>query len=527
MISKKILFLIIIHCNIIHGMAQLVQLGVQLVAVSAQQAAAVKMQTEGYKQELINTQKAITDLVEREKTKTNNLIKISNIKNELVKNIEINKNESQLIIDALYKIIYTSYKNFINLSKKFKEKYNKFLVQQTSSSNILFKVGLTAIQEVLYQYIFFLKEYNYQLQNVSQKIEFNGQFNSVYVEMPENEKFIDPAISNNELIKNLDSFLSNTDEKGDTLLRSRDLLSNNNVILFNTISNKILDTINNLENNESNKDIDNMNQVFYDLGDQLSIFKDKLFIALNEFSLSQSEAKSILYKTIALLDINYNKIKNIILYIDNSIESKNYTINDFVKELYKNVLNNKKVIKNSKEIYLNSLSKNNNGLKDLVKLFNDFLVFMKTNIEKINFSMLNEFLNRAKSVIASYQNSILIKNKEIESGVLFLSYLDNFLIELKDNATKFQSNLKDKSTTKDDIKFNIHPDSNIFDQIYSKNKNHKKKHESNSLKPPKLDSNKYDVSLSKNNHTDKSGKAHQKKSSKNKLGNHHNKKGVK
>jgi hypothetical protein len=475
-------------------MSEVLQFGVQLFASSFAKAAEVKMRTEGYKQEVINTQKAITQLLEKEKAKIKNLAIISEIKNDLIKQIEINNNENQLVVDALYKVINTIYKQFIALSREFKEKYNKLPLEQKERSRPLLQIGLFSIKEVLYGYLSFLKQYNYQLQNVSQKIQSKGQFNSIYVDMPEDKKFIDPLFDADDLIANFDVLLVSIDEQSDTLIRSRDLLVNNNIIFFNNISSEILTIINNASNRESSKDVNNLDEVFYDLSDSLSSFKDRLFRALVDFADSRSEAKSTLYKLKALLDINHNKIQNIIKYMNNAIEDKSYTINSFIKDLYNNLLENKNTIVKSKDSYFESLSKTNIGFNKLADSLKNFYLFMEKNIQNLDDAVLNEFLNRAKSVITNYKNGVLVKNKEIEDAILFLSYLDGFSINLKADIKKFQSGIQSKSSQNNKVQFNISPENNIYDKKYSKNKQggHQNKANVNEL-------HKSDKSISKRN----------------------------
>lgn len=484
MIYKKFLFFLIYYFifnyNIIFAMSEVLQLGVQLFSSAVGKAAEVRMRTEGYKEELINTQKAITKLIEKEKAKIKNLAIISEIKNDLIKQIEINNNENQLVIDSLYKLINTVYKNFIALSREFKEKYNKLAPGEKERSKVLLQIGLFSIKEALYGYLSFLKQYNYQLQNVSQKIQSKGQFNSLYVQMPEDKKFIDPVFDSDDLIANFDLLLAGVDGQSDTLLRSRDLLVNNNLVFFNSISGEILTIINNAAQRESSKDVNNLEEVFYDLSESLSNFKDKLFRALVDFADSRSEAKSILYKLKALLDINYNKIKNIINYMNNTIEDKNYTLNNFIKDLYNNLLENKKIIVASKDSYFESVSKTNIGFNKLAEVLRNFYLFMEKNTQNLGYVLLNEFLNRAKSVIANYKNAVLVKNKEIEDAILFLSYLDSFSINLKANIAKFQLGLENKLSQQKILQFNISPENNIFDKKYSKKKRIVNQHKGNS-----------------------------------------------
>lgn len=476
MLYKKLLFIFFYGNNIIFGMAQVAQLGVEVFAASMQKMAAVKMQTEGYKQELINTQKAITDIVEKEKAKTNNLILISSIKDYLIQQIELNKNENGLIVDSLIKIVYTSYKNFFGIIKQLKNKYNQLTIKDKNNS-MLIKVAILIIYRTFNEYISLLKQYNYQLQNVSQKIQTNNQFNSVYVDVSENVQFVDPLVDVDNSIKNLDSFLFDIDNQSDVLIRSRDLLSNNNLVLFSDISSRILDTINRAENNESNKDVNDSSQVFYNLADQLGMFKEKLLEALSQFQNSQSEASSYLYKTIALLDINYNKIKKVILYLNNSIENTSYTVNDFIKDLYRDLLDFKQVVKKSKNKYLHTLEKNNIGFVDLVNKLKDFMSFLINNSQKLNYASLSQFLNSANSGIFTYHNEVRIKNKMINDQLIYFGYIDNYLVDLKEGIAAFQINIQNKSVNKDEniVEFNIQPNVTIFDKIYSHAKHDIKK----------------------------------------------------
>jgi len=483
MVYKKFLLILIYYFifnyNIIFAMSEVLQFGVQLFTSAVEKAAEVKMRTEGYKEELINTQKAITKLIEKEQVKTKNLAIISEIKNDLIKQIEINNNENQLVVDSLYKIINTVYKNFISLSREFKEKYNKLSVAEKDRSKFLLQVGLFSIKEALYGYLSFLKEHNYQLQNVSQKIQSKGNLNSLYVQMPEDKKFIDPVFDSDDVIANFDLLFSAIDRESDTLMRSRDLLVNNNLVFFNNISSEILTIINNTANKEAIKDINNLKDVFYDLSGSLNIFKDRLFKALVDFADSRSEAKSTLYKLKALLDINHDKIKNIIKYMNNIIQDKNYILNDFIKDLYSNLLDNKKIIVERKDNYFESLSKANTGINKLADLLKNFYLFMKENTQKLDYILLNEFLNRASSVVGNYKNAVFVRNQEIEDSILFLSYLDSFSINLKSDIVKFQSRSQKKLSEQKNLQFNISPENNIFDKKYSKKKHSINKHKGN------------------------------------------------
>jgi len=446
--------------------------GVQVFTESIRKMAEVKMQTEGYKQEVIETHKAISSLLEKELSKIRNLRIISSIKDSLVQKIELNKNKNVLVMDSLTNVLYTSYKNLLAIIRQFINKYNEF-VSKNKNKNMLLKIGILIVKSSLNEYIELLKKYNYQLQNVSQKIQTDNQFNSVYVDVLENEKFIDPLIENELEIKRLDSFLIDIDGKSDLLIRSRDLLSNNNSLLFNKISNQTLEIINKLEKSESEKDINDASQVFYDLEEQLSLFKSKLFNSFGQFEDSQLEAESYLYKNIALLDINYNKMKKIILYLNNSIENSNYSINDFIKSLYKEVLDTKNVIKKSKKGYIESLKKNNLGFDELMNSLKALLSFLAKNTQKIKYSVLSKFLNSANIDIFNYYNQIIIKNKIIVNDVIYFGYINNYLIDLKDDSIKLQKDIKNNSFNVDSEfkKFSIRPIKDVFDGEHYKKVN--------------------------------------------------------
>ena len=179
MINKKILFGFF-YCNIVFSMSELINIGSNLlfgsIAAAAKAKAEVQELTKGYKEEIINTQKAMTNIIEKEKAKTNNLLIISSIKNYLIQKIESNKNENGLVIDPLTKIIYTSYKKFYSIIKELKIKYKKLSSNKDKNSTLI-KLAILVINSTFTEYISLLKQYNYQIQNVNQKIQTNNKFN--------------------------------------------------------------------------------------------------------------------------------------------------------------------------------------------------------------------------------------------------------------------------------------------------------------------------------------------------------------
>lgn len=483
MIRKKLL-LFLFYFQGIFSMAEVAQFGIQLFTSSMQKIAEVKEQTEAYKTEIIKGLKVLTNLADKERAKTNNLEIISSIKNTLVKKMQLHKDENVTVFGVLTKKIYTSYKKFITLMKQFQIKYGQLSSQHKNS--MLMKVAIFIIKSTLSEYLALLSQYNYQLQNVSQKIQTKNQFNSVYTEISENIKFVDPLIDIELSMKSLYQLVSNIDSQSDSLMRFRDLLLSNNALLFNTITNQILDIIDNAHKNESNKNINDPSQIFYNLSDQLSLFENKLFDSINEFEDSQTEAEYSLYKTIALLEINYNKIKKVILYMDNVINNKNYIIADFVKDLYKESLEINKTVKKSKNNYIASASKNNIEFNNLLKTLKDSLFFLMQNINSLQFLSLNQFFNDLNNIIFNYRSLVEFKNKAFKDEGLYFSYIDNYLIDVKKNAIKFQVKIKninkksEKSMNPSDINFSALPkisaipSKNVFDDVRVNNKKNSK-----------------------------------------------------
>lgn len=476
MINKKLL-IFLIYCDTSFGMSMASDMAINLFASLVGKAAEKKMHTEGYKSEQGYVEQAAINLVDKEKAKTNNLKLISSIKNSIIQKIELNKNENSLVFDPLTKIIYTSYKNFISLIDQFRNKYNQLVKQ--GKNNMLVKLGILIINEALNEYLSLLNEYNQQLQNVAKKIDVNAvsTINNNFI--IGNSLVLDDLTNVESLMQKLDSYLLIVDNQSDLLIANRDLLSSNNISLFNTIVNKILDIVANMEAYESKKNVSDPSQLFYNFENQLNAFSDKLFDELTQFNIIQSEALSYLYKNIALLNINYNKIVDIILYINNSIENPHYTLNNFIKDLYKDLLESNSIISETQYNYVNVLLKNNTEFNSLIVSLRTFLLFLVTNINKLEFSSLNEFLNRANNSIFNYSNQMKIKNKTLINDIFYFSYIDNYLVDAQNDAIKLQYNIKKiriKSQSNIDdtdskqgqmiSKINVIPENSIFDVMY-------------------------------------------------------------
>jgi hypothetical protein len=479
---KNLFFLSLIFFKITTPFQVVLDLGIQLFASGIAAKAEVKKRTEGYKHEIIQGLNEITNIIDREAIKIKNLQGISLIKNELIRRIQLNKNKTDLITSPLIDVIYTSYKNYLQIIKQLIEKH-KLLGEKTKDSNIqiFLHIAIYSLQVTFNEYINFLKQYNYKLQDINQKIQTNNEFIGIYANNNENKKFIDKEIDITTFFINVYELISNNDKEIDGLIKTRSLLSSNNFTSFNLITKNIIDLIDNLENKESKKDISSQSEKFYDYENYLEKFKIELFSAFDQFDVSLGESQSFLYKMISLLDINSNKIKRIIELINNVLGDKNYSIKNFFKELYENFSKLKKEIKINQSQYLNIIKTRD---EDFLKLFSElknYLAFINNNINTILFDNIYEVLRKIRKNMYEYYNLFAIKRETLDNDLMQIGHINSYILDLYNKIEILNSKIKKNITEKKKNSKNIKSDlvnkntndtkqNDIFESVYAKRK---------------------------------------------------------
>lgn len=395
--------------------------GMNLVGNIVKNAAETKMRTEGYKQEVIQGLKEITNITEKEAFKTKNLQKISLIKNETIRKIDKYMSELNLTIKPLQEVAYTSYKNFINAAKLFLKKYNTFKTNNKNINNIstYVKIGLYEIRNTYSKYIYLRKNYNSQLQKINQTIQSNDSV-SIFNQANENPEFIDFSFNIEDEMNKIEGLISKYDEQIDIYIKEQAMLESNNSSAFSSITDKIIDRIGVIETQESSKDINNQSVKFYDLDNPLEIFKSKLFVAFNKFDLENSSMEALLYKITVILDISTNKMNKISSLITEVSNNPSYKVENFLEELKNNFVTTKEKIGQAEKEYINEITKKNNDFFTLFKKIKDYLITIKNkNIAQVS----PKGLFSAKSFLMPIEslNSLKIKKFQNLSGMIDLS----------------------------------------------------------------------------------------------------------
>lgn len=380
--------------------------GINLVGNIVKNAAETKMRTEGYKQEVIQGLKEISNITEKEAFKTKNLQKISLIKNETIRKIDKYMSELNLTIKPLQEVAYTSYKNFINAAKLFLKKYNTFKTNNKNINNIstYVKIGLYEIRNTYSKYIYLRKNYNSQLQKINQTIQSNNSV-SIFNQANENPEFIDFSFNIEDEMNKIEELISKYDEQVDIYIKEQAMLESNNSSAFSSITDKIIDRIGVIETQESSKDISNQSVKFYDLDNPLEIFKSKLFVAFNKFDLENSSMEALLYKITVILDISTNKMNKISSLITESSNNPSYKVENFLEELKNKFVTTKEKIGQAEKEYINEITKKNNDFFTLFGKIKDYLITIKNKNERQVVKQNSSFLNSLfKPLIPDGQN---------------------------------------------------------------------------------------------------------------------------
>lgn len=435
--------------------AQAAQIGIDLFGSIANGIAEAKLHNKQLKEENTELNKKIVTTQDNSKIQNDNLFQISNVKEEFAQKVDNYKNNHILTIDDMNQMVYDLYTNYITQSKIFIKKCLLLLKRGAPQKElkILIQISTVAIKSAFLEYIQYIRQYNFQLQNITQIMETNEKKESIFTTTNINNNLVDPLQDLNTFIEDFNNFIENNQAIINTLWNTRKLLLNNTIMTFNNRTKSILESLQNAEEKERSKDVGDEKDIFFDIGPTLDTMKPLLFTTFDQVKENTNILENNLYKTIFLFQINTDKLQSIINYI-NSNENETINITLFLKNLYKEFTEKKESISAKSKQYIQSIKQNDSYSSMLVNI-KEYIEFCNNNISTIPTKKLESSIREYKKIIIENETNFNAITQKIMNSVIQIFHINQSITSLINNIKSIKNNIKQKNNLNTESKSEI------------------------------------------------------------------------